>query len=254
MVRVAGSAGIHLVGSHESSAIPCTHRVCRAAELTRVAGYVSRDASVRAGGPRLVVWLVMQITVLRALHIYAYLRVPRTCVRPTHRDTMDQSIYYCKSQKAWRNGALTSTRHLNILERERWQTTMVAHGRDLNSIARTQITTSHFSFSLSPPFSLFRSLFRATVIYCRGRGMFVSSVRASLWNILLVVTSVTSIALRNRQSDSMGNQRFLFRFSTIYCEEHRVRRELIIIRTTSRVDGNSVACSSDLLLFPLSRI
>ena len=50
VVRVAGSAGI-LVGSHESSAIPCTHRVCRAAELTRVAGYVSRGASVRAGGP-----------------------------------------------------------------------------------------------------------------------------------------------------------------------------------------------------------
>lgn len=51
----------------------------RAAKLTRVAGRVSRDASVCTLCRSRVVWLVMQITLSR-VHIYAYLHIHRRCI------------------------------------------------------------------------------------------------------------------------------------------------------------------------------
>lgn len=147
---MARSTGIHPVVSHESSAIPCTHRVYHAAQLTRVAGYVSRDASVCSGGPLLVCLLGYANHDARAVHIYAYLRV-RTFddASSMFRCTMGCRFVIVKVKK---RDATARYRPRDVSIPEHRQTMLGG----LNSVTRTQITMDLY---FSPSFS------RALVIY-----------------------------------------------------------------------------------------
>lgn len=145
--------------SHESSAIPCTHRVSPRGEAYTCCSRATRCFCVLvhcvAVPGRLVGY---------ANHAYTF---TRTYISTTFNDASSMfrchnglPIYYCKSQKAWLNATLTSPRALCLNVPWWWW----QHRRDLNSVARTQITTGLFflffylsSLSLSLSFSPERS-------------------------------------------------------------------------------------------------